>query len=138
MLCEVKLPPPAKNNQPSSFWEKMTVSRLPVYNLNMKLWVFLKTSKEARLFLALLGLGVALYILGGAVGDKTDVCKNAGGNWLKKYYECENINLIKCTEINGLYSFCASPCRHYKEESIADKCEFKCTQVCEFIRFSRK
>lgn len=104
----------------------------------MNLWVLLKTNKEARLILAMLALGIAFYILGGAVGDKTDACKNAGGTWLKKYRECEDINLIQCAGINGLYSFCASPCRHYKEESIADRCEFKCTQVCEFIRFSKK
>ncbi len=104
----------------------------------MKLWIFLKTSKEARLILSMLALGIAFYVLGGAVGDKTNACKEVGGIWLKKYQECENINLVQCAGINGLYSFCASPCRHYKEENIADKCEFKCTQVCEFIRFPKK
>ena len=103
----------------------------------MKLWAFLKTSKEARLILSMLALALVFYILGGAVGDKTNACKSAGGIWLKKYHECENINLIQCVGISGLYNFCASPCRHYAEENILDVCEFKCTKVCEFIRLSK-
>ncbi len=99
----------------------------------MKLILMLKTNKELRIIFYLLLLGIATYFIANMFGDRTQMCKEAGGVWSKKYNECENVNLGKCVNMGGFYNFCASPCRHYAEENIAEVCERKCVQVCEFI-----
>ncbi len=103
----------------------------------MNLVVMWKTNKDFRIIVLLLTMAAIFYFLSLMIGDKSTQCREAGGTWLKKYRECENIGLKECFNIGGIYNFCASPCRHYREESIADVCVFKCTEVCEFIRLSK-
>lgn len=99
-----------------------------------KFWRF---NKDLRICLLLLALALIFFILGNLMGDKSIKCKEVGGKWLKKYNECEALNIKKCAEIGGFYNFCASPCRHNDEENIAEACTFQCVGVCEFFRTSK-
>ena len=103
----------------------------------MKLVVLWKSNPEFRIIVSLFVLAIIFYFLSLTAGDKSKQCTQVGGVWSKKYRECENIGFKECFNIGGLYNFCASPCRHYREENILDICEFECTKVCEFLRLSK-
>lgn len=96
---------------------------------------FRKPSKDVRILGMLFVLAVAFYVISSATGNKQHWCTSAGGNWLKKYRECENVSFKDCFNGGGFYNFCARDCRHFREESIADPCDLKCVKVCEFVNF---
>lgn len=63
--------------------------------------------------------------------DTTDTtraqCSNAGGTWVEKFNECENIDQLECQEAGGTFNACASPCRHDPD---AEACAMVCVGVC--------
>jgi hypothetical protein len=103
----------------------------------MNLAVVWKSSKDFRIMVLLLALAAIFFVLSMMIGDRSNQCMGVGGTWSKKYRECENVTLRECVKIGGIFNFCASPCRHYKEENIAEKCSLECIKVCEFIRTSK-
>ena len=65
---------------------------------------------------------------------KIDACKQAGGEWLSKYNECDllttyldNMELFCTKTLNGTYNDCASDCRH---EIKPQGCIEICVPVC--------
>ncbi|MBN2096320.1 hypothetical protein JW752_02870 [Candidatus Peregrinibacteria bacterium] len=56
-------------------------------------------------------------------------CKEAGGNWLSEYNECEYGSREWCEEAGGTYSECESACRHDPDAEI---CTLQCVMVCQF------
>ncbi len=58
-----------------------------------------------------------------------DKCTFAGGTWSEEYKECVEIGSDICTEMDGTFNECASPCRHNPE---AEVCITMCVQVCTF------
>lgn len=55
-------------------------------------------------------------------------CLQSGGNWLDQYQECEGISETTCRDLEGLYSNCASPCRH--QDPAPAGCTDSCVRVC--------
>lgn len=55
-------------------------------------------------------------------------CSTYGGTWLDSYSECENISDNQCSQMNGKFNDCASPCRHSAPGIAA--CIQSCVQVC--------
>lgn len=55
-------------------------------------------------------------------------CLQSGGNWLDQYQECEGISETTCRDLEGLYSNCASPCRH--QDPAPAGCTDSCIWVC--------
>lgn len=60
-------------------------------------------------------------------------CQKYGGTWLEEFSECENFQSTTrasvCSEAGGVYSECASPCRHMPPDAL---CTGVCHQVCAF------
>ncbi|PSO45037.1 MAG: hypothetical protein BRC25_03395 [Parcubacteria group bacterium SW_6_46_9] len=56
-------------------------------------------------------------------------CRDAGGDWLSQYNECEGVRKVWCESRGGTYNSCASACRHDPD---ADFCTEQCVQVCSF------
>jgi len=56
-------------------------------------------------------------------------CRDAGGNWLAEYSECEDVRKSWCESRGGTYNSCASACRHNPD---ADFCTEQCVRVCSF------
>jgi hypothetical protein len=65
-------------------------------------------------------------------------CVERGGLWLTEYLECEsmsspNLNSEWCTNLEGIFSECQSPCRHDpKFQSGEVNCATVCVKVCQF------
>ncbi len=60
-------------------------------------------------------------------------CTLNGGTWVDNYYECENISEKVCSAKNGIFTSCASSCRHFIEENpgVTDvMCTQECVDVC--------
>lgn len=56
-------------------------------------------------------------------------CKDAGGNWLGEFNECEYVSREWCDEKGGQFKECESACRHNPE---AEFCTLQCVIVCQF------
>jgi hypothetical protein len=56
-------------------------------------------------------------------------CRDAGGDWLSQYNECEGVRKAWCESRGGTYNSCASACRHSAD---TDFCTEQCVQVCSF------
>lgn len=60
-------------------------------------------------------------------------CTLNGGTWVEDYYECENISEKVCSAKNGIFTSCASSCRHLIEENPGVTnvmCTEECVNVC--------
>lgn len=63
------------------------------------------------------------------ISNRKTSCEQAGGKWLEKYKECENIESQVCKNLGGNFNECDSPCRN---DPTAGKCITLCVAVCKF------
>jgi len=54
------------------------------------------------------------------------VCEEKNGEWIDEYLECEYLDKKICENIGGIYTTCASACRHTN----SSLCLLPCVEVC--------
>ena len=80
---------------------------------------------------------VLLMVLLAACGSSSKVdpaeveqaCLEAGGIYVEEYVECEQISEQTCTDMEGTFDECGSPCRHEPDDVV---CVAMCVPLCTF------
>ena len=58
-----------------------------------------------------------------------EACLEAGGIYVAEHVECEQISEQTCTDMEGTFDECGSPCRHEPEDVV---CAAMCVPLCTF------
>lgn len=70
-----------------------------------------------------------LLVLGSTPGSLETSCINNSGKWIKEHKECEFVSRNWCLEKGGIFTDCASACRHSPK---SEMCITLCVPVCKF------